>query len=47
LKGHFDEFLLAESRVKSTELSAPQRKKLLDDFEAWTRKSVTGEPQAK
>ena len=34
-------------RVKSSDLSGLQSKKLLDEFETWARQSVTGEPTAK
>jgi TRAP transporter TAXI family solute receptor len=47
LKGQFDDFLRADNRVKSSELSMPQRKKLFEDFEVWSRKSVTSQPPAK
>jgi TRAP-type uncharacterized transport system substrate-binding protein len=41
LQGDFDAFLRGRARVKSSELSAPQRKKLFDDFEVWARQSAT------
>jgi TRAP-type uncharacterized transport system substrate-binding protein len=46
-QGRFDELVRVERRVKSTDLSAPQSKKLLDDFEVWARQSVASEPAAK
>jgi hypothetical protein len=46
-QGHSDEVLRVERRVKSSDLSGPQRKKLLDEFEVWARQSVTTEPAAK
>jgi CO/xanthine dehydrogenase FAD-binding subunit len=43
LQDQLDEFLRAGNPVKASHLSVPRRKKLLDDFEAWARKSVSGE----
>jgi TRAP-type uncharacterized transport system substrate-binding protein len=47
LQGQLDEFVRAGNPVKASHLSVPRRKKLLEDFEAWARQSVSGEPAAK
>jgi uncharacterized protein len=48
LQGQFDEFLQAETQVKSSEISDPEKKKkLFNEFQAWARKSVTSERAAK
>jgi TRAP-type uncharacterized transport system substrate-binding protein len=44
---HFDQVVRVERRVKSSDLSAPQSKKLLDEFEVWARQSVVSESAAK
>ena len=47
LQSQFDEFLRAEKRLKSSELSDPQKRKLFDEFQAWARQSVTSERAVK
>jgi hypothetical protein len=46
-QGHFGEAVRVERRVKSSDLSGTQSRKLLDEFEVWARQSVSGEPAAK
>jgi uncharacterized protein len=47
LQSQFDEFLRAEKRLKPSDLSDPQKRKLFDEFQAWARNSVTSERAVK
>jgi uncharacterized protein len=43
LQVHFDEFLRARNEPASAELSSTRRKKLFDEFQGWSRRSITSE----